>query len=89
MYKPSEKVTISSKSQRGVNFLETGDKVHFFYEDQIPPEMEQKIQENSDNLDTIYSPYNKVGHAQHDIEEFFQKFTYNSTFAKLLKLLGY
>ena len=37
----------------------------------------------------IYAPYNKVGHAIHDMETFYQRFAYNSVFSKILQTIGY
>jgi len=57
----------SGDHKRGLEFLETGDKTHFFFEPGVFDENNKLIVDQSIAL-------NKIGHAMHDLEPYYIKF---------------
>lgn len=50
---------------RGLGFLETGDKIHYFFENDAFNDKNELQCDESVAL-------NKIGHAQHDLDGFFE-----------------
>lgn len=58
---------------RGVSFLETGDKIHYFFENDAFDKDNNLCVDESVAL-------NKIGHAQHDLDPFFERFCHQDVF---------
>jgi phytanoyl-CoA hydroxylase len=59
-------------------FLESGHKIHFFFEDSVKFPIKNK-----------HNSINKIGHALHDLDNIFRKFSYRSEFRSILSDLQY
>lgn len=75
-------IFLGREDSRGSEFLKTGDKTHFFFE--------EHAFDNKMNL-TVPKEHvlNKIGHAMHDLDEFYQKFSYQPLYKHILKEIGY
>ena len=67
---------------KGMNFLETGSKIGYLLEMTAIDENENLIVPKIDAL-------NKIGHAQHDCDPEFKKFSYRKEIKSILKDLDY
>eukprot|EP00388_Colpodella_angusta_P019904 GDKJ01049726.1.p1 GENE.GDKJ01049726.1~~GDKJ01049726.1.p1 ORF type:complete len:314 (+),score=86.87 GDKJ01049726.1:1-942(+) len=74
--------TIDQKQKDDVYFLESGKNISFFYEDGVFDSNGELKVEKSNAI-------NKVGHALHDLDETFMKFSYHPTLLKVCKTLGH
>ncbi|KRX11146.1 hypothetical protein PPERSA_10913 [Pseudocohnilembus persalinus] len=83
-----QKVIFSSgNSERGQAFIQTGDKIHYFFENLQTFTEEQ---EKTDALDFENKiALNKIAHAQHDLDPFFEQFSYQQVFKNILQKIGY
>ena len=61
--------TKNQKHAEDKYFLESGDKIHFFFENQA-------FDEEGNLTNSIEFLINKIGHALHDLDPFFKKFTH-------------
>jgi phytanoyl-CoA hydroxylase len=63
-------------------FIESGDKIRFFLEDEAFDESGKLKQSKEDSL-------NKMGHAMHDLDPVFEQFSYTPELANLAASLGF
>ncbi len=63
-------------------FIESGDKIRFFLEEDAFDESGQLRQSKEDSL-------NKMGHAMHDLDSVFDRFSRSSRLAKVARSLGF
>jgi len=77
-----EMSVFKTMKDRGSDFLSSGDIIHFFLEEDVFDDKGQlKVPKNHS--------VNKIGHAQHDLDSVFEKFSYNPVYAQLLQAIGY
>ena len=72
-----------SDLKRGADFIHTGDKIHFFFE---PGAINPKTQTLT--VDKQHA-FNKIGHAMHDLDPVYRKFSYREIFKSILLGIGY
>jgi phytanoyl-CoA hydroxylase len=58
-------------------FFDSGHKISFFFEDSVKPPVKNK-----------HHAINKIGHALHDLDNIFRKFSYRKEFKEILSDLG-
>lgn len=84
-FEPDEVATIFSTTEgnhaQDVYFLESGDKIRFFLE-------EEAFDENGKLRQTKDASINKVGHALHDLDPVFDSFSRQQALAELTGILG-
>lgn len=72
-----------TNSDRGADFIHTGDKIHFFFEPDAIDAENHKLKVEKQNA------FNKIGHAMHDLDPIYQRFSYQNTFKEILLGIGY
>ena len=80
----SNKSIFNTKKQKKVEdkyFLESGDKIRFFFE-------EGAFDKKGNLNNSIELLINKIGHAMHDLDPFFKKFSYRKDLADIAKNMG-
>lgn len=84
-FDPQEVVSVfSTKNQldtADTYFMESGDKIRFFFEEDAFTEAGQLKQEKQQSI-------NKIGHALHDLDPLFQAFSYISQWKSLTQAIG-
>lgn len=84
-FEPGEVATIFSTTEKthaqDAYFLESGDKIRFFFEEEAFDERGQLRQEKEASI-------NKVGHALHDLDPVFDRFSRAPALAELAKEVG-
>ena len=80
----SNKSIFNTKKQKKVEdkyFLESGDKIRFFFE-------EGAFDKKGNLNNSIELLINKIGHAMHDLDPFFKKFSYRKDLDDIAKSIG-
>ncbi|EAR83060.2 phytanoyl-CoA dioxygenase PhyH (macronuclear) [Tetrahymena thermophila SB210] len=72
----------SGEDSRGLDFIETGDKIHFFFEENV-------FDKNGNLTVPKEHALNKIGHAMHDLDPFYQKFSYQPLYKYILQQIKY
>ncbi|KAL4475411.1 hypothetical protein ABPG72_022046 [Tetrahymena utriculariae] len=72
----------SGQDKRGLDFIETGDKIHFFFEENV-------FDKNGNLIVPKEHALNKIGHAMHDLDPFYQKFSYQPLYKYILQQIKY
>ncbi|KAL4467664.1 hypothetical protein ABPG74_012999 [Tetrahymena malaccensis] len=72
----------SGEDKRGLDFIETGDKIHFFFEENVFDKSGNLVVPKEHAL-------NKIGHAMHDLDPFYQKFSYQPLYKYILQQIKY
>lgn len=84
-FDPKGVVSIFSTTKQEQNttdyFMDSGDKIRFFFEEEAFTSEGNLKQEKEKSI-------NKIGHALHDLDPLFQQFSYNSSFGGILRDLG-
>ena len=63
-------------------FLNSGDKIHFFFESKA-------FDENGNLTNSIEKLINKIGHALHDLDNVFHEFSHREDLDKIAKAIGF
>lgn len=83
-FEPSQSLSFfETNSNRGLDFLETGDKIHFFFEPDAIDPVKKVLKVQKEHA------FNKMGHAMHDLDPVFKQFSYRKEFMEILKGVGY
>ena len=83
-YQLKDHLTVFDRNdERGPDFIHTGDKIHFFLETGALDDKTQKLKVDKQHA------FNKIGHAMHDLDPIFHKFSYRESFKSILQGLGY
>ena len=72
-----------TNTSRGADFIHTGDKIHFFFEPEAidPKTKALKVEKQH--------AFNKIGHAMHDLDPIYKKFSHQEIFKSILEGIGY
>lgn len=78
-----ELLTFKTNQQHGGKFLETGSTIHYFFE-------EYALDKQNGLLKVPKQvALNKIGHAMHDLDPIFHKFSYRNEYKQILRAIGY
>ena len=72
--------TVSQNHNEDNYFLESGDKIRFFFEEKA---------DLDNNIGQTHLSINKIGHALHDLDEVFYKFSHKNELNKIAKFIGF
>lgn len=76
-------LTFKTNKEHGEKFLETGSKIHYFFEEYALDKQNGKLKVHKKDA------LNKIGHAMHDLDPIFHNFSYRNEYKEILRAIGY